>query len=121
MHELSIARAVVATVERHAAGRPVEVVKLRVGKLRQVAPDSLDFSFGFVTRGTVCEGARLELEVVPARLRCNACGEKWVLEEPLFRCSGCGSPDVEVVAGEELEVESIVIEEEEAAACIERQ
>jgi hydrogenase nickel incorporation protein HypA/HybF len=116
MHELSIAGAVVATVERHADGRLVGVVHLRVGRLRQVVPDSLDFYFGFVSADTVCAGARLELEVVPARLRCRECGGEWELEEPLFRCA-CGSTKVEIEAGDELEVESIEIEEE---ACIAR-
>jgi len=115
MHELSIASAVVATAERHADGRPVAVVNLRVGTLRQVVPDSLLFSFEFVTQGTLCEGARLEIEVVPARLRCADCGAEWELSGPLFRCA-CSSTDVEIVAGNELQVESIEIEEE--SACI---
>ena len=117
MHELSIARGVVATVEKHADGRPVTVVNLRVGTLRQVVPDSLGFYFAFVAKETVCEGARLEIEVVPARLACEDCGEEWELETPVFRCA-CGATDVEIVAGNELEVESIEIEEE--AACIAR-
>jgi hydrogenase nickel incorporation protein HypA/HybF len=111
MHELSIASAVVATVEKHAGGRPVELVTLRVGTLRQVVPGSLEFYFGFVADGTACEGAKLEVEVVPAALRCGSCGAGWELEEPMFRCA-CGSTDVEVVAGEELQVESIEIREE---------
>jgi hydrogenase nickel incorporation protein HypA/HybF len=115
MHELSIAGGVVATVEKHADGRPVAVVNLRVGTLRQVVPDSLDFYFEFVAKGTVCEGARLEIEVLPARLRCDDCGAEWELEQPLFRCA-CGSTDVEIVTGNELEVESIEIGEE--APCI---
>jgi hydrogenase nickel incorporation protein HypA/HybF len=117
MHELSIASALVGTVEKHAGGRPVAVVNLRVGTLRQVVPDSLEFYFDFVTKDTVCEGARLEIEVVPARLRCDDCGDEWHLDETLFRCA-CGSTDVEIVAGNELEVESIEIEEDEA--CIAR-
>lgn len=117
MHELSIASAIVGTVERHAGGRPVAVVSVRVGRLRQVVPDSLAFSFGFVSAGTVCEAARLEIDVVPAEVRCSGCGARWELELPLFRCAGCGSGDVDVVAGNELEVESIEIEE---AECIVR-
>jgi hydrogenase nickel incorporation protein HypA/HybF len=116
MHELSIASAVVATVERHADGQPVALVHLRVGRLRQVVADSLVFYFGFVSAGTVCEGAQLEIDVVPARLRCLDCRDEWELEEPLFRCP-CGSTRVEVAAGDELEVESIEIEE---AVCIAR-
>ena len=74
MHELSLASAIVDTVERHAGGRPVRVIALRIGALRQVVPDSLELYVELVGRGTVCEGARLELELVPARLRC--CGAR---------------------------------------------
>jgi hydrogenase nickel incorporation protein HypA/HybF len=115
MHELSLASAIVATVERHAAGRRVGVVNLRVGRLRQVVPDSLEFYFGFVAKETVCEDARLELEVLPAVLGCSGCAHEWELEEPPFRCPECGGAEVAVVSGDELEVESIEIEEE---ACM---
>ncbi len=111
MHELSIAGAVIDTAIKHAAGRRVTLVTVRAGALRQVVPDSLEFYFGFMTRDTLCEGARLELQVVPARLRC--CGREWGIEEPDFRCPDCGQA-AELVAGTELEVESIEVEE---AAC----
>ena len=74
--------------------------------MRQVMPDSLELYVEIVGRGTVCEGARLELEIVPARLRC--CGAEW--EPPSFRCPTCGGGG-EVVAGNEFLVESIEIEE----------
>jgi hydrogenase nickel incorporation protein HypA/HybF len=115
MHELSIASAVVATAERHAEGRRTTAVRLRVGRLRQVVPESLEFYFGFVTEGTVCEGARLELEVVPGRLACSDCAHEWELDAPAFWCPACASSAVTVIAGNELEVESIEVEEE---ACI---
>jgi hydrogenase nickel incorporation protein HypA/HybF len=111
VHELSIAGAVVDTALKHAAGRRVKLVTVRAGALRQVVPDSLEFYFGFVTRDTGCEGARLELIEVPARLRC--CGEEWEVDFPDFRCVSCGGA-AEIVAGDELEVESIEVEE---AAC----
>ena len=50
---------------KHAAGRRVTVVSLRIGHLRQVVPDSLAFYFELVSRETLCEGARLEQEVRP--------------------------------------------------------
>jgi len=111
VHELSIAGAVVDTALKHAAGRRVTVVTVRAGALRQVVPESLSFYFGFVTRDTACEGARLELIEVPARLRC--CDEEWEVDFPDFRCGTCGGAAA-IVAGDELEVESIEVEE---AAC----
>jgi hydrogenase nickel incorporation protein HypA/HybF len=116
VHELSIGSAVVDTAVRHAGGRRVTVVHVRVGHLRQVVPDSLEFYFGLVARDTVCAGARLELEVIPARLRCEGCGEEWVAEAAAFRCPACAGADVTVLSGEELEVESIELEVKDA--CI---
>src|SRR5262245_50249086 len=104
MHELSVSSAVAATAARHAGGRRVTIVRLRVGALRQVVPDSLDFYWGIVTRDTVCEGSRLEQELVAARLRCDDCECEWEVDVPAFRCAICGGAAA-IVAGEELEVE----------------
>ena len=117
MHELSLSSAIVNTVVKHAAGRPVSVVSMRVGALRQVVPDTLEVYFGFVAEGTVCEGARLEQELVPARLRCAGCEREWEIDVPVFMCPGCGpSGRIEVASGDEFEVESIEVEEAECIA-----
>jgi hydrogenase nickel incorporation protein HypA/HybF len=117
MHELSLSGAIVNTVVKHAAGRPVSVVSMRIGALRQVVPDTLEFYFEFVSKGTVCEGARLEQELIPARLRCASCQREWEIELPIFMCPECGSGgSVEVASGEEFEVESIEVEETECIA-----
>jgi hydrogenase nickel incorporation protein HypA/HybF len=115
MHELSVASAIIDTATRHAGGRRITVVSVRVGYLRQVVPESLAFYFEHVARDTACDGARLELEVVPAFLRCDACTHEWALDDAVFRCPACAATDVRVAGGDELEVESIEIEEE---ACI---
>ncbi len=117
MHELSISAALVDTAVRHAAGRRVSAVHVRVGQLRQVVPDSLEFYFELMSRDTVCEAARLDLEVVSARLRCAPCAREWEISTPAFRCPACGGADVAVLSGEELEVESIDVEQEDAV-CI---
>jgi hydrogenase nickel incorporation protein HypA/HybF len=68
-----------------------------------------------VAKGTALEGAELALEEVPARGRCRACGELSRLDGFPLACAACGAWDVEVVAGEELRVESLDLEEEEIA------
>ena len=119
MHELSIAQSVVTIAERSAGGRRVAVVRLRVGHLRQVVPDALEFAFELVAQGTVVEGAALEIEPVPATGVCRACGARSELREFPFSCSRCGGLEIEITAGEELEVEELEVEElevEELAA-----
>ena len=76
MHELSLAVAIVELVERHAGGRPVEAVNVRVGAMRQVVPRSLSFQFEFAARGSVCEGATLVQEPIAALLRLRGLRER---------------------------------------------
>jgi hydrogenase nickel incorporation protein HypA/HybF len=116
VHELSLSSAIVNTVVKHARGRRVTVVELRVGKLRQVIPETLEFYFGFVARDTVCEGARLVQQVIDARLACRDCGHQWEIEIPAFRCPECSGSNVEIAGGDEFQVEAIEVEEAECIA-----
>ena len=120
MHELSVATAVLGTVLKHADGRRVTLVNVRVGRLRQVVPESLRFYFEIVSRDSDCEGATLELVEVEAGLRCRDCGCQWAPDMPAFRCPACGATEVSVDAGEELEVDYIEVEDKELACTAPR-
>ncbi len=115
MHELSVATAVLNTALKHSGDRPVSLVSLRVGRMRQVVPDSLSFYFEIVARDTACEGAELQLAEIETRLRCSGCRREWSPQIPAFRCPDCASAGVEVIAGEELEVDYIEVQEKETA------
>ncbi len=116
MHELSLSRAILDAALSHADGHSVTRVDVTVGALRQAVPDSLAFYFEILARGTACEGALLHARVARARLGC-ACGERWQLEEPAFRCPRCGGGEVTVLSGEELTVDSIEVEEQTCTAA----
>jgi hydrogenase nickel incorporation protein HypA/HybF len=107
MHELALCQAIVDTVERHADGRRVEQVDVRIGHFRQVVPDSLQFSWELLTEGTDLAGCRLVIDHVPAVIKCRACGSATTLEVPILVCSACEGSDVTLVSGEELLVASI--------------
>jgi hydrogenase nickel incorporation protein HypA/HybF len=112
MHELSIAEGVVEVALRHASGRRVAAVDLRVGHLRQVVPSALEFAFELVAEGTALEGAELRMDEVPAAGRCRSCGKDTPLPDFPLCCRRCGSPDVEITRGEELLVDALELEEE---------
>ncbi|HXR14397.1 MAG TPA: hydrogenase maturation nickel metallochaperone HypA [Solirubrobacteraceae bacterium] len=107
MHELSLCRSIVAITVGHAQGRPVAIVRVRVGHLRQVVPDTLERCFELLAPASGLEGAVLEIIEVPAEVRCRGCGATTVLERFELRCGACGGSDLEVVAGEELLVDSL--------------
>jgi hydrogenase nickel incorporation protein HypA/HybF len=116
MHELSIADAIAQVSLRHADGRRVTRVEVKVGYLRQVVPSALEFAWQLITDGTPLDGAELEIETVPARGRCRACAAHTTMESFPLQCGRCGSVDVELVAGEELLVDALELEDEEDQA-----
>jgi hydrogenase nickel incorporation protein HypA/HybF len=110
LHELAIADSMVRIAGRHAAGRRVTKVYLKVGHLRQVVPSALAFSFELVAQGTPLEGAELEMEEVPVTGKCRGCGAESQPAEFPLQCASCGAFDLEVLQGEELYVESLELE-----------
>ncbi len=111
MHELAIAQSVVAVADRHARGRRVASVQLKVGHLRQVVPSALTFAFELVAEGTALDGAELEIEVVPAAGACRECGAETFLPDFPLCCASCGGYDIDVTSGEELLVDSLELAE----------
>jgi hydrogenase nickel incorporation protein HypA/HybF len=107
VHELSMCEAIARKVVDRAAGRRVLTVTIRVGHLRQVVPDAMAFSWEMLTTATQLEGARLEIEHVPATVVCNECASITKLDVPVFACVACGSRDVALRSGDELMLVSL--------------
>lgn len=113
MHEYAIAESVIAVAREHARGCRIAAVELRVGHLRQVVPDALAFAFEVASAGTPAAGAELRIEPVVPIVRCERCGAESEARELPLACARCGGLAVEVLAGEELEVESIEVFDDE--------
>ncbi|MDQ6746283.1 MAG: hydrogenase maturation nickel metallochaperone HypA [Actinomycetota bacterium] len=112
MHELSLAEAVLDVAIRHARGRAVHKVEVRVGHLRQVVPSALQFAFELMADGTSVQGAELVIQEVPARGVCRVCGTETTMAQFPLQCSSCGGLDLELLTGEELLVDALQLEEE---------
>lgn len=107
MHELSLANAVVETCAERAAGACVLRVRVEVGQLTAVLPDSLRFCFDICAQGTAVEGAELEILETPGSAVCDSCGNTVALSSPFGRC-GCGGV-LRIVSGDELRVKDMEI------------
>lgn len=111
MHELSLAEAVVSALLKMCEEEKWGAVKkvcLRVGALRQVFPDMLEFAFGTLVKDTPLSDAALVIEDVPLTQRCGECGVPW--PEECVECPSCGSLRRETVTGMELEIHSVEVE-----------
>jgi hydrogenase nickel incorporation protein HypA/HybF len=108
VHELSLCEAIADVVKPYADGRHVDVVRVRIGALRQVVPDSLSFCWTLVRDYEDMPDAELELEVVTAEVSCRSCGHRSTIASRWsLLCHECESADVEVLRGNEFLVTSL--------------
>ena len=115
MHEISIAESILQIAEakaREQNARSIQVIKLRLGTFTTIVPEALQFAFEICRQGTLARDARLDIEIVPMVTRCVVCESS---TEPVrgvsLICGQCGFP-LEIVSGEELQVEYIEVDSE---------
>ena len=111
MHETSLIEFTLNAVESRALsmdiGR-VTAIHLVIGELRGALPDLMERAFVFLSgKRPLFHGCRLDIKTVPAVLRCRNCGKEYGIEH-LYgaECPGCGSPEYEIVSGNELLIDS---------------
>jgi len=110
MHELGITRNIVAIVSDAAQGRRVRRVTIEVGALSGVMSDAIAFCFDMVSKGTVLEGADLDIREIEGRARCSSCGAEFPMDTLYAPCP-CGSRRIERLQGEELKIKTMELEE----------
>ena len=88
----------------------IHSIRLRVGALSGVVPDSLRFAFESLSANTPAEGASLEIEEIPARFWCHSCRQEYQAADLIPKCPHCHDFSRELRAGRELEVVSLEIE-----------
>ena len=123
MHEMGIASSVLAAVRTEAARYPgcvPQTVGLRVGELTAVDADALQFCFEALIKDTDLASLKLEIELCPRRHRCRSCGREFVVRNYEWKCS-CGSEmESECIAGDELDLAYIEVEEHEPSTVGEK-
>lgn len=113
MHELALTESIVeiVTEEAHKQGfGKIRVVRLQLGALAHVEPEALRFCFGAVTRGTVAEGAELDIVRSQGEGWCLDCGKTVPLEERFGACPECGRRHVQMTSGDELRIQELEVD-----------
>lgn len=112
MHEMALAEGVMQIVTDHAAragAGKVTCVRLEIGRLSHVEPEALAFCFEAVVRGSVAQGARLEIERVAGRAWCHGCGREVEVQSLLDACPHCGGIQLSVTGGQEMRIRDMEV------------
>ena len=113
MHEMSIAINIVEIAEDTAKkekANKINEVTLELGILSGVIPDALEFCFESACKGTIAEGAKLDLIQLSANAFCDNCQFPFQTKEMVANCPQCNELIINVQGGRELRVKSINVD-----------
>ncbi|WP_108258095.1 hydrogenase maturation nickel metallochaperone HypA [Mangrovicoccus ximenensis] len=112
MHEMSLCEGIREVIEdqarRHAIGE-VRRVRVELGKFAGVEKPALEFAFEVVMRGTVAEGAALEMIDLPGRAMCFDCMAEVEIAKRLDPCPECGGGKLMPVGGDEMRIKDLEV------------
>ena len=115
MHEIKVAEnmmQIILDVAREESLGRVNQVNVQFGKMIQIVPDIFRFAFEEVARGTIAEGAILDLEILLIKMQCLECGREFTVDDNQFDCPVCESDELKLVQGRETVIKSIEGEKE---------
>jgi len=113
MHEYSVTEEIINIVLNKIKKMKVQKVKkinIVLGKLTSFAPDSIEYYFSFIAKGTPIEKAHLNFEIKNISIQCKSCGKEFKEDNMIFACPECSGDDLEVISGREFYIESIEVE-----------
>ena len=114
MHEIGVVKQVVRTVEDFAKENGVdriEEIVLDIGELSLVIPKYVEEIYPIATNGTILDGAKLIMNVVPGLAECDECDEIFNVIEHEGYCPNCGSFEKTVLSGRDFSIREIHVAE----------
>lgn len=113
MHEMSIAINLVDLAVETALqnkAKKINSITLELGNLAGVVQEALEFCFESACKGTIAEGAKLELINLKARAFCEHCQREFNANQIALNCPECGAFTLNVKGGRELRIKSINVD-----------
>jgi hydrogenase nickel incorporation protein HypA/HybF len=113
LHELSLTQNLIEIAEQHArreGATTITVITLEIGVLSGVIREAVEFAFEACTRGTIAEGAVLEIIHVPGIGYCHECDQDCPMESLTDTCPHCGGFALEVRQGQEMTLTEMEID-----------
>jgi len=122
MHEMSVTQAMLDMALEHARGHRITDIYLQVGRMSLIVPESVEFYFEYLSKGTLAEGATLHFEIQPIEMTCTDCGRqadltdlmdeqpRAIMVQALARGCECGSKNLRVTSGTGFNMLSLGVE-----------
>lgn len=111
---MSLAMQIIELAEneaRKAHGKVITAIEVDVGQLAGVMSEALSFCLEAAARGTLAQGAQFLLNHIPGRGFCQTCRHDLAISDFPAQCPDCRGFGVTILSGNELNIQSISIED----------
>ena len=117
MHELGVVFKIIDNLKEVAAENDlsrIDSVTIRLGEVSTVIPEYLLNCWEWACKRTpLLEGARLQIETIPAVTFCEDCGQTYPTVKYAKICPHCGSDHTYLIQGNEFVIREIEVPEPE--------
>jgi len=110
---MSIAQSLITILQEEMTKHGATVlrsVRLSIGEMSAIVPESLSFCFEIIVQGTPLEGTKLLMDRIPLKGYCTDCERPFDIKDFVFVCPTCGSTTIETIEGQELSIAEMEVE-----------
>ncbi|MEI8171945.1 MAG: hydrogenase maturation nickel metallochaperone HypA [Deltaproteobacteria bacterium] len=115
MHELAVTESILNIVIKHAEKNHVEkvvTIHLKIGELTDLVDEYIQHYFDYLSKGTIAEGAVLNMERSPVVFQCTDCKTTFQVslkDSGKIVCSQCDGAKAVLVSGREFYIKHIEV------------
>jgi hydrogenase nickel incorporation protein HypA/HybF len=110
MHEFTLTQKLLDRALAEAHSKRIRRVNLLIGPFSEEREESIQFYWRDLAKGSLGQGAKLHFEHVPVAIQCLDCTGTFYLDEEASMCKFCESERLQLLKGEDVRLESIVVE-----------
>jgi hydrogenase nickel incorporation protein HypA/HybF len=113
MHEMALMEGVFRLIEEQGQAQGftrVRAIRLEIGRLATVEAEALRFCFDAIQKGSIADGAALEIADAPGTAFCFDCGAAVEIMRRYDDCPRCGGGKLQVTGGDEMLLKELEVE-----------
>jgi len=115
MHEMSTCRSLIQSVENAVqdyVGIKILSIDVDIGLLANIDTDELQQLFPLASRNTITQDAKLNINITPISIKCEACGTENTTSNKNMNCPDCGSNKTTILSGTDMLLTNVEVESE---------
>ena len=113
MHEMSLCEGIIGIAEEQASIQSynkVKSIRLEIGGLSCAEPEAMRFAFDAVAKGTIADGARLDIDQIPGKGWCTNCQKEVEIGQRYDACPLCEHYPLQIREGDAMRIKDMEVE-----------